>query len=112
MEIGKIDCGAWLTLHPEDERIGEIKLRVRPVPPDFDIPKDADVKAQLKAIGSLIIDWNFESDGVAVPCSDETKDQYLWYLVRIMVKGEGEAGEPLAGPVVKFAVDIDNFLGN
>ena len=112
MEIGKIDCGAELILYPVDERIGEIKLKVRPVPPDFEIPADADVKAQLKAIGSLIVGWNFEKDGVVVPCNDETKEQYLWYLVRIVVKGEGETVEPLAGPVVKFATDIENFLGN
>ena len=112
MEIGKIDVGAWLTLCPVDERIGEIKLRIRPLPPDFALSKDSDTRAQLGAIGSLIVAWNLEADGVAIPCTDETKGRYLWHLVQVQVHKGDEETESLAGPVARFAADINNFLGN
>ena len=112
MEIGKLDVGAWLTLRPMDERIGEVRLKIKPVSPDFTFPADGDAQAQITALGSLIVDWNLESDGVAITCTDEAKGRYLWHLVRVEVHGEGEATESLAGPVARFAIDINNFLGN
>jgi hypothetical protein len=119
MEIGKINAGAWLTIEPVDARIGEIKLRLLPIPSDFKFPegKDVTVMQQLDAIGSLIVGWNLEDEGVAVPCDEENKHHYLPYLIRLQTgKTLDEKGveKPkfAAEDIIKFAADIDNFLGN
>jgi len=112
MEIGKVDVGAWLTLRPVDERIGELRLKIRPVPEDFDFSGDGDTKKQLQTIGSLIVDWNLEKDGVAIPCNDETRRLYMFHLIQVMVRGEGDEQESIVGPISRFAADITNFLGN
>jgi hypothetical protein len=114
MEVGKIDCGAWLTLCPVEEKIGEVKLKILPIPSDFQLPKDADTKASIDAFAKFIVDWNLETDGVAIDCTDENKAKYLEYLVRMKVVAGEEGAEPefAAVPIMRFAADIDNFLGN
>jgi hypothetical protein len=113
MNVGKIDCGAWLTLQALDEQIGEIRLRVKPLPSDFKMPETTDVRVICGVLGQFIVDWDIESDGVAVPCNDETKAKYLEYLIRLQVKSEKD-GEPefAIAQVMEFAVDINNFLKN
>ncbi len=112
MEISKIDGGAWLTLRPVDERVGEIKLLLRPVPPDFQFPEKATAEEHIALIGGFIIDWNLEDSGVAVPCNDDMKRRYLWHLIRLEVHTDDGKTETLAGPIASFVVDINNFLGN
>jgi hypothetical protein len=115
MEIGKINAGAWLTLQPVDSRVGEVKLRIMPIPSDFKFPEGQDVMTQLEAIGSFIVAWNLESEGVAIPCDEENKRRYLWHLIRLELQTEQpDRKEPLymAEVIIKFAADIDNFLGN
>ena len=114
MEVGKIDCGAWLTLCPVEEKIGEVKLKFKPMPPNFSPPDSKDVQSWAKIISEFLIDWNLEIDGVAVPCIDENKAQYLGYLFRLEIKAQEEGKEPerAAAQIIPFAANIDNFLGN
>jgi len=113
MEIRKIDCGAELELCPVDEKIGPIKLTVKPIPSDFVLPAETDNQTWINLIGSFIVGWNLTSGGVAVPCNDETKAKYMGYIIRLLVKGEeGQEAEVAAGPIMRFAGNVDNFLKN
>jgi hypothetical protein len=113
MEIGKLDCGAWLVLQPVNEKIGEIRLKILPKPVDFLWPEQADIKTAAGFIARLIAGWNLETDGVAVPCNDETKAKYLPNLIIVEVQAaDGKEPELLMVPIGRFAADINNFLGN
>jgi hypothetical protein len=111
MEISKIDCGAWLTLQAVDEKVGEVRLKLMPMASDFTFPEMTDNKAAIGVIARFVIDWNLESDGVAVPCTDENKAKYLEYLIRLEVKGETEK-EFAVLPIMRFVADVSNFLKN
>jgi len=113
MEIGKICGGAWLVVQPVNEKIGELRLKVLPRPVDFLWPENIDVNKAAEILGPIIIDWNCEMDGVAIPCNDETKKQYLAQLILIDVLApDGKEPELLMIPIGRFAADINNFLGN
>ena len=113
MEIGKIDGGAWLALCPVDEKIGEVRLKILPTPTDFQFPENADIKIAVDITSRFVVDWNLETDGVAVPCNDDTKAKYLAYLIRTEVKPvEGTEPELIVLRIMRFAADINNFLGN
>ncbi len=112
MEVSKIDCGAELELCPVDERIGPIRLRMIPVPSDFVFPEATDNRTWIDVMAKFIVGWNLESGGVAVACTDENKAKYLAYLVRLMVKDGDKEPEVAAGPIMRFAANIDNFLKN
>jgi len=113
MEIGKIDCGAWLTLQAVDKRVGEVRLKILPIATDFLFPENTDTKTAVDAIAKFVVDWNLEADGVAVPCNDDTKAKYLAYLIRLEATVvEGQAPEFVVLHIARFAADINNFLGN
>jgi hypothetical protein len=117
VDVGKIDHGAWLTLCPVDERVGEICLKMLPMPTDFEFPQESDNQTAINFISRFVIDWKLEADGVAVPCNDETKAKYLALLLRLKVKNEEgkteeDKSEFAVTPIVKFAADIENFLKN
>jgi len=112
MEVKHIDFGAWLELCPADEKIGSVKLLVKPIPSDFVVPTETDNKVWIDTIGQFIIDWNLTSDGVAVPCNDENKAKYLGYIIRLLVKTDKEEPEVAVGPIMMFASNVDNFLKN
>ena len=111
MDISKLDCGAWLTLQAVDEKVGEVRLKLTPMPSDFQFPEMTDNKAAIDVIAKFVIDWNLDSEGVAVPCTDENKAKYLEYLIRLEVKGEPEK-EFAVTPIMRFVADVSNFLKN
>jgi hypothetical protein len=111
MEISKIDCGAWLTLQAVDERVGEVRLKLMAVPSEFEFPELMDNKTVIEFLAKFIIDWNLESEGVAVPCTDENKAKYVGYLLRLEVKGDPEK-EIAVLPIMRFVADVSNFLKN
>jgi len=112
MEISKIDCGAELVLQPVDEKVGEVRLRMKPVPTDFVFPPTEDNKAWIAVMAQFVIGWNLTDGGVAVACNDENKAKYLGYLLRLPVKTADGGEEIAAGPIMRFAADINNFLKN
>ena len=114
MDIGKIDCGAELVLQPLDEKVGEVRLKIKPFPPNFDLPKEANVETLTALIAEFIIGWNVEDGGVAIPCTDGNKAKYLGYIGRLRVKDhEIPDGVAFAATEIAwFGADIANYLKN
>lgn len=117
MDISKIDHGAWLTLCPVDEKVGEVRLKMLPMPTDFEFPKETDNQAAIGILSQFVVDWNLDEDGVAILCNDETKAKYLALLLRLKVKNEEgkteeDKSEFAVTPIARFAAEIGNFLKN
>jgi len=114
MDISKICSGAWLTLQPVDEKVGELRLQLAPLPTDFTFSGQAELKTIVEALSPLVQAWNLEDGGQPVECSPVTKEKYLPFLLRLRVKGDDNGTpESLATEAIfRFAADINNFLKN
>jgi hypothetical protein len=106
MNIKNLVEGEWLELQPEDERIGALRLRVRPLSMDLAATELTGVPQMLALLEGLVMDWNLEADGVKIDCTPETRAAYLPSLYLLKVKDGGFVGnEALA-----FCQQIGNFL--
>jgi hypothetical protein len=114
MDISKICSGAWMTLQPVDEKVGELRLRLAPLPTDFTFDGGAELPKIVETLSSYVHEWNLEDGGQPVECSAEKKTQYLPYLLRLRVKGDDNgAPETLATEAIfRFCADLNNFLKN
>ena len=85
-----------------------------------DIPGTPQIGEQVKQfqsftarILSLVVGWDFEADGVAVPCTDETKVLYLRrLLLRQVVRDNGALGGILAREIIAFSTNPESALKN
>lgn len=106
MNIKKLVEGEWLELQPEDERVGVLRLRVRPLSMDLAATELTGVPQMIALLEGLVMDWNLEQDLQIIPCTPETRAAYLPSLYLLKVKDGGFVGnETLA-----FCQQIGNFL--
>lgn len=132
MDISKLlTAGEWLDV-PGIEGyadFGAFRLKVALTDPleqfersaEFkEIPETLQVEDKAKRVRSftgqileLVVGWNFEADGVAVPCTDETKILHLRRLLfRRVMRDDGTFGEILASKIIAFSTSPESALKN
>ncbi len=108
MNIKKLVEGEWMEFEPEDERIGELRLRVRPLGLDIAGIELTGAAQMVKVLSDLVMDWNLDADGERIECTPETRATYLPSLYLIKTKAGGYVGNE----VLAFCQSIGNFLKN
>ncbi len=108
MNIKKLVEGEWMEFEPEDERIGQLRLRVRPMGLDIAAWDLTGPAQMVKVLSELVIDWNLDADGEKIECTPETRATYLPSIYLIKTKNGGFVGNE----VLAFCQNIGNFLKN
>jgi hypothetical protein len=116
MDVRKIDEGATLTLHPVDEKVGDVVLRLMPIKAfGAETPKtDADNSEWVKFLSRFVIGWYLKRADDEIPCDDVNKEKYLGYVLQLPVKkADKEQTTELAfSAIMRFVTDTANFLKN
>lgn len=126
MDVKNLDLGgSWVTLKAVNEKVGELKFRVKPIDTTLEIEIEklisADKDKELaNKIGDIILDWDLLEDGKKLNCNQENKAKYLPYLVRLPVEPYDPENKILSEPnkgylgtqLLAYASDIGNFVKN
>ncbi len=107
MEIKKFFRGTEVCFSPVDERIGEIRLVIKPIP--LSELENITVDKMISLLSQIIIDWNLTEDGKPIECSEENKNRIIPYLVVLRVKTEDKP-KTLGEKIFEFAGKIENFF--
>ena len=91
MDIKKFQLGGeWLELEAENEKIGQLRFKILPssIRDQFTYLKAfiGDHEKIIEEIIKLVIEWSLESDGEALPCTNENKKIYIPHLIGIFIK--------------------------
>ena len=128
MDVSKLlTAGEWLEIEGIEgfDEFGAFKLKIMPIDPlvyfDFQasaraIPSNISVPeisekltSLVSMVLSLVVDWNFESEGQKIDCSEKTKELYLRRIIWRKVKGKAVL---LANAIINFAFNPESYSKN
>ena len=118
MDVTKLQMGGeWLEVEAENEKIGQLRFKVRPSSTKEQIQYAKaiveDREKIIDEISKLVIDWSLEQDGEPLPCTDENKALYMPHLIGVSVKVEGPAeNQSVGSQIILFSNEFGNFVKN